>query len=116
MNRQKFLGICSGFNDCKFVIAPSMKFGIAKLPNTFCKTTKKKLKRKKNNNKELSSIEDRKVNTNLCYDGRKRFRLLFGKFVILKIKIKPIRINAVAGVYAMFMTELPYSINLSTDD
>ena len=34
----------------------------------------KKFKRKKNNNNELSSIEDKKVKyTNLCYDERKTF-------------------------------------------
>ena len=50
-----------------------MKFGVAKLPASFCNNTEKSLNVKKNNNKELSSIEDRKVNTNLCYDGRKSF-------------------------------------------
>ena len=38
---------------------------------------RKKFKRKKN--KELNSIEDRKVNTNLCYVGRKKV-LALGKF------------------------------------
>ena len=37
-----------------------MKFGIAKLPQSFYKDTEKKFKRKKNN-KELSLIEDRKA-------------------------------------------------------
>ena len=55
-----------------------MKFGIAKLPKTFLQRYQKKFKRKKNNNKELSSTKDRKVNTNLCYDGKKSFDL--GKF------------------------------------
>ena len=50
-----------------------MKFGIVKLPKTFCKNTEKKYKRKKSNNKELSSFEDRNVNTNFCYCGRKSF-------------------------------------------
>ena len=52
-----------------------MKFGIAKLPKTFYKNTERKFKRKKsnNNNKALSSIENRKVNTNPSYDGRKSF-------------------------------------------
>ena len=49
-----------------------MKFGIAKLPKTFYKNTKKKLRRKKNN-KELASFEDRNINTNFCYSGRKSF-------------------------------------------
>ena len=30
-------------------------------------------KKKNNNNKELSSVGDRKVSENLCYDGRKSF-------------------------------------------
>ena len=39
-----------------------MKFGIAKLPQTFYKDTENKFKRKKKqNNKELSLIEDRKA-------------------------------------------------------
>ena len=50
-----------------------MKFGIAKLPKTSYKNTEKKLKRKKNYSKELSSIENRKSNTNRCYDSRKKF-------------------------------------------
>ena len=37
-----------------------MKFGIAKLPQSFYKDTEKTLNAKKNN-KELSSIEDRKA-------------------------------------------------------
>ena len=49
-----------------------MEFGIAKLPMTFQKHTNRSLnaKQQKNNNKELSSIEERKVNTNLSYDGK----------------------------------------------
>ena len=51
-----------------------MKFGIAKLPQELYKNIEKKFKRtQRNNNKELSSIEDRKVNTNLRNDGRKKF-------------------------------------------
>ena len=57
----------------KSQITQTMKFGIAKLPKTFYKNTEKKFKRKKNNSKELSSIKDRKVNTNFCYGGRKSF-------------------------------------------
>ena len=48
-----------------------MKYGIAKLPQTFYKNTEKKsLNAKK---QIISSIEDRKVNTSLCYDRRKSF-------------------------------------------
>ena len=51
-----------------------MKFGIAQLPKIFYKNNeKKKFKLKKESNKELSSIEDRKVHTKFCYDGRKSF-------------------------------------------
>ena len=51
-----------------------MKFGIAKLPKTCYKSTEKRLNAKKNNNnKEVSSIEDRKEHTNFCYGGRKSF-------------------------------------------
>ena len=51
-----------------------MKFGSAKLPKTFTTIPHKNFKRKKNSsNKELSLIENRKVNTNLCCDGRKNF-------------------------------------------
>ena len=67
------VSVCTGFIDCKFIVTPTMKFGRAKLPKTFYKNTEKKFKCKKNTNKELSLIEDRKVNTNLCYDGRKSF-------------------------------------------
>ena len=35
----------TAFNDCKFVITPSMKFGIAKLPKIFYKNPEKKFKR-----------------------------------------------------------------------
>ena len=52
-----------------------MKFGIAKLPQSFYKDTEKNFKRKKSN-KELSLIDDRKVNANLCHD-RKNFFSLF---------------------------------------
>ena len=50
-----------------------MKFGPVKLPKTFYKNTEKSLNAKKNNNKELSLFEDRNVNTNFCYSGRKSF-------------------------------------------
>ena len=50
-----------------------MKFGTAELPKTFYKNTEKSLNAKKKNNKELSSFEDRKVNTNFCYGQRKSF-------------------------------------------
>ena len=50
-----------------------MKFGISKLPKTFYKNTEKKFKLKQQNKQESSSIEDRKVNTNFCYDRRKSF-------------------------------------------
>ena len=64
------LPVClAGFNNCKFAILPTMTFGIAKLPKTFYKNTAKTLYAKK----RLTSIEDRKVNTNLCYNGRKSF-------------------------------------------
>ena len=33
--------------DCKLVTTPTMKFGIAKLPQSFYKDTEKKFKRKK---------------------------------------------------------------------
>ena len=39
----------------------------------FYKNTEKKFKRKKNNNKHLRSIKDRKVNTNFCYGERNSF-------------------------------------------
>ena len=68
--------VCNVSNDCKFLITPTMNFGIAKLPKTFYKKTPPKKKKKlnaKENNKELSSIEDRKVHTNLCVDSRKSF-------------------------------------------
>ena len=55
-----------------------MKFGRAKLPKIFHKNAEKKFKRKKNNNKELSSFENGKVNANFCYGGEKVFSL--GKF------------------------------------
>ena len=50
-----------------------MKFGITKQPKTFYKNTEKSLNAKKNNYKELSSIEGRNVNTSLCYDRTKSF-------------------------------------------
>ena len=34
--------LCTDFNDCKFVIAQTIKFGIAKVPKTFYKNTEKK--------------------------------------------------------------------------
>ena len=56
-----------------FEIIQTMKFGVAKLPKTFYKNAAKKFKPKKHNNKELSSIDDGKVNPNFCYSGRKSF-------------------------------------------
>ena len=50
-----------------------MKIGIAKLPKIFYKDTENKLKRRKINNKELSSIKNRKVSANFGYGGRKSF-------------------------------------------
>ena len=64
--------LCTGFNDCKFVITPTVKFCIAKQPKTFYKNTEEKFKCKKKN-KEFSSFENRKVHTNFCYGGRKSF-------------------------------------------
>ena len=61
--------LCIGFNNCKFIITQTMKFGIAKLPKTFYKNTEKSLYAKKNNEKDLSSFQNRKVpvNTKFCY-------------------------------------------------
>ena len=43
----------------------------------FNKNMEKSLNAKtENNNKEFSSIADRKINTNLCYDGGKSFVIL----------------------------------------
>ena len=44
-----------GFNDCKLVIIPTMKFGIAKLPKTFYKNKKKAYtpKKKKQTRKQV---------------------------------------------------------------
>ena len=64
--------LCTGFNDCKFVITPT---GNLASPNSEKHSTKipKKSLNAKNSNKELSSFEDRKVHTNFCYGGRKSF-------------------------------------------
>ena len=43
--------LCTDFNDCKFVITQTMKFGIAKVPKTFYKNTKKSLNAKKKSTK-----------------------------------------------------------------
>ena len=50
-----------------------MKFGIAELPKAFYKNSEKNFERKKSNNKELSSFENRKVNAYFCYGGRISF-------------------------------------------
>ena len=47
----------------------------------------------KYNNKELSSIEDKKVNTNLCYDGRKRFYHLASSVPSLRGALPHILVN-----------------------
>ena len=65
--------LCTDFNDCKYVITQTMKLGIAKLPKTFYKNTKKNFKRQKNNKELFSSFKDRKVNANFCYGERKSF-------------------------------------------
>ena len=39
--------VCTEFNNCKFEITQTIKFAIAKLPETFYKNTDKKFKRKK---------------------------------------------------------------------
>ena len=65
--------LCTGFNDCKFIITQTMKYSVAQVPKIFYKNTEKKFKRKKNNYKELSSFEDRKVNANFCSGGKKGF-------------------------------------------
>ena len=44
-------------------------------------------------------MKDRKVNKNLCYDGRKSF--VTWQIVILKIKIKLVSINAAANCNQM---------------
>ena len=69
--------MCTGFNNCQFVITQTKKFGIAKLPKTFHKNREKKCERKKN--KELRSFENRNKNTNFRYCGRKK-ALSIGKF------------------------------------
>ena len=46
-----------------------MKFGIGKLPQSFYRDTEKNFKRKKSS-KELSPIDDRKVNANLCHNSK----------------------------------------------
>ena len=56
--------VCTWSNDSKFEITPTMKFGIAKLTKTFYKNIKKSLNAKDNNNKDIRSIEDTKVNKN----------------------------------------------------
>ena len=73
-----------------------MKFSIAKLQKNILKTYQKSLKakHKNNKNKELSSIEERKVNTNLCYNGKS---FVTWQIVILKIKIKLVSITAAAN-------------------
>ena len=57
-----------------------MKFDIAKLPKNISQKYRKNFKRKENENNslEFGSIEDKKVNINLCYDKRKKV-LLFSK-------------------------------------
>ena len=74
---------------------------------------KNKLKCEKYN-EDLSSIVDQKVNTNLCYNGKTSF-VTWQKIVILKIKIKPICINAAANcnehTKAQHQTTLSYHKN-----
>ena len=48
--------LCSGFNDCKFVITPTVKFGIAKQPKTLYKNTEKKFKCKKKQQQRIKLI------------------------------------------------------------
>ena len=48
--------LCTGFNDCKFVITPTVKFGIAKQPKTFYKNTEKKFKCKKIQQQKIKLI------------------------------------------------------------
>ena len=60
-----------------------MKFGRAKLPKTFYKIPKKSFKRKKKNNKESNSIEDRKVNSLQIFVTIEQKVLSLGKFGVV---------------------------------
>ena len=62
------------FNDCKFVITPNIKLEIiTPTAKNILQNYQKKVLTQKNNNKELSLTESKKINTNLCYDRRKSF-------------------------------------------
>ena len=60
-------------------------------------TAKNILQKMQKKNKELNSIEDRKVNklTNFCLDGRKMF--VTWQIVVFKTKMNPVSINAAAN-------------------
>ena len=84
---------------CNHII--NYEIGIAKQPKKISKRSIS-LNAKKKNNKELSSIEDRIANTNVCCDGKKIF--VTWQIVILKIKITPVSINAVANCNEHFLS------------
>ena len=51
--------LCTRFNDCKFVITPTVKLGIAKQLKTFYKNTEKKFKCKKKQKKTKNYAHSR---------------------------------------------------------
>ena len=96
LNQQTIgLNVCSGFHDCKFAITPTMKFSKAKVPKNVLKIYQKSLKAMQEKQQQRIKLNE---NEKSKYKPLLRWKsFVTWQIVILKIKIKPVSINAAAN-------------------
>ena len=97
LNQQTIgLPVCSGFNDCKFVITPTYtRFSLAKLQKNILKTYQKKFKRKTEKQEQRIKLNRGEKSK---YKSLLRWKSFFTRqIVILRVEIQPVSINAAAN-------------------